>query len=77
MKNLLVAVAEIEPVFQEGREDGADARMPALAQPFDDSSPCRSSVASRSSPRAAGNLRHREIGRWYRESTPEEGEQQP
>ena len=34
-KDLLIVVAEIEPVFQERREDRADARMTALAQPFD------------------------------------------
>src|SRR5258708_35957541 len=34
-KNFLVVVAEIEPIFHERREDCADARMTALAQPFD------------------------------------------
>src|SRR5258708_1662524 len=34
-KNSLVVVAEIEPIFHERREDCADARMAALAQPFD------------------------------------------
>src|SRR5258706_7144583 len=34
-KDLLIVVAEIESVFQECRQDRADARMTALAEPFD------------------------------------------
>ena len=65
-EDLLIAVAEVETVFQERREDGADARMAALAQPFDDArlvGVSRPRAARRASARKVASVGWAEIGR--------------
>ena len=62
-KNLLIAVAEIEPVFQERREDRADARMTALAQPFDNTRLVGVRRLPQLAERRQESLRRSEIGR--------------
>jgi hypothetical protein len=63
-KNLLIAVAEIEPVFQQRREDRANARMTASGSAVRQYSPCRSTKPPASSPSVDRKaLRPWEIGR--------------
>ena len=49
----VVAVAEVEPVFEQRREHRADAGMPRRDEPLDDRLPCRRSRPRGSSPSAA------------------------
>ena len=67
MNDLLIVVAEIETVFQERRENRADTRMTALAQPLDNRFLVRNTPPRATRRASTRKARRSEIGRGLEE----------